>query len=158
MKQLKISFIFFAAMSLFPGLLYPVMMTLAAQIAFPGKANGSLIIADGRIVGSALVNKKLIDRVAKQAVIVRKENNLPAGAEIPADLVLASGSGLDPHISLESALLQTPRIAHARGMDALVVTGLVEKSGEKQYFGLFGNSFVNVLELNLALDAMSTRR
>ncbi len=108
MKQLKISFIFFAAMSLFLGILYPLMMTLAAQLAFPGKANGSLVVADGRVVGFGPMNKKLIDRVAKQAEIVRKGNGLPADAEVPADLVLSSASGLDPHISLEAALLQTP--------------------------------------------------
>ncbi|MGV7927476.1 MAG: potassium-transporting ATPase subunit KdpC [Spirochaetota bacterium] len=190
MKQLKISIIFLAVMSLFLGILYPLMMTLAAQIAFPGKANGSLVVADGRIVGSVLIgqgfsgpeyfhgrpsacdydglssggsnfgptNKKHIDRAVERAAVVRKENSLPADAGIPADLVLASASGLDPHISLQAALLQAPRVARVRGVDTPVITGLVEKRAEKRYFGLFGDSFVNVLGLNLLLDAMSAGR
>jgi potassium-transporting ATPase KdpC subunit len=99
-------------------------------------------------------NKKLIDRAAKMAELVRKENGLSANAKVPADLVLASGSGLDPHISIEAAVLQVPRIARERKMDSSIVIDLIRGISEKQYFGIFGNSFVNVLKLNLSLDAL----
>jgi K+-transporting ATPase ATPase C chain len=158
MKQLKISFIVFTAMSLFLEILYPLMMTLAAQLAFPGKANGSLVFADGRVVGFSPTNKKLIVRVEKQAETVRKGNGMTADAEVPADLVHSYASGLDPHISLEAARLQAPCVARAGSMDTPVITGLVEKCAEKQYFGLSRDSSVKILELNMVLDAMSAGR
>ena len=79
-------------------------------------------------------------------------------AEVPADLVHSYASGLDPHISLEAARLQTPCVARAGSMDTPVITGLVEKCAEKQYFGLSRDSSVKILELNMVLDAMSTGR
>jgi K+-transporting ATPase ATPase C chain len=99
-------------------------------------------------------NRKLIDRASDTAARVRRENGLTANARVPSDIVLASGSGLDPHISLESALLQTGRVAAARGIDQPAIIKLVKRSAEKQYAGLFGDPIVNVLELNLSLDAL----
>jgi potassium-transporting ATPase KdpC subunit len=99
-------------------------------------------------------NKKLYASAAKIAAEIRKENNLPAEFKIPADIVLASGSGLDPHISYEGAMLQVGRIASVRKKKEDDIIVLVKKNSETRYFGNFGESFVNVLKLNLALDKM----
>jgi len=98
-------------------------------------------------------NRKFVDQAAKLAEQVRKENGLLPGALIPAELVLASGSGLDPHIGVDAALLQTARIARERKIDESVVRDIVNRNRELRYFGLFGDAFVNVLALNMALDA-----
>jgi K+-transporting ATPase ATPase C chain len=97
-------------------------------------------------------NKKLIERTEKLAIHMRIENGLPAGAKIPSDLVLASGSGLDPHISLESARIQVKRIAEARGIDKSIIIKLLTHNSQKQYGGLWGDPYVNVFKLNIALD------
>jgi potassium-transporting ATPase KdpC subunit len=98
-------------------------------------------------------NKKLYVSTAKLAVDIRKENNLPADTKIPADLVLSSGSGLDPHISLDSAILQIPRIASSRKMKEDDIIVIIKKNTETRYFEDSGDSFVNVLKLNIALDS-----
>lgn len=98
-------------------------------------------------------NKKLIDRVKETIKQIRNENELPDNAKIPADLVLASGSGLDPYISFESADIQVSRIAKARGMDESTVKELIKKYEERPF--LMDRPMVNVLKLNLALDRIS---
>lgn len=103
-------------------------------------------------------NKKLIDLAAARAEQVRNENGLGPGAIVPSDLVLASGSGLDPHIRLESALLQADRIAAARDIEPSAVRDLVRRHKEKSCGGLFEKSYVNVLALNLALDAQGRNK
>jgi potassium-transporting ATPase KdpC subunit len=85
---------------------------------------------------------------------VRRENGLPADAKVPADLVTASGSGLDPDISPESALLQVKRVARARNLPEKVILGLVRSNTKKRQLGMLGEPRVNVLELNLALDGL----
>ncbi|MFH0975956.1 MAG: potassium-transporting ATPase subunit KdpC [Spirochaetota bacterium] len=99
-------------------------------------------------------NKKLIDQAVNYADRIRKENGLASDAKIPSDLTLASGSGLDPHIRLDSAMLQAPRIARERKINESVINDLIKKNRERRYFGLSGDSFVNVLKLNIALDSM----
>lgn len=96
-------------------------------------------------------SKALIDRVKADAAKLRAEN---PGAPIPPDLVTTSGSGLDPDISPESALFQIPRIAKARAISPDALRTLVTSHTERRSLGLFGTPAVNVLELNLALDAM----
>jgi K+-transporting ATPase ATPase C chain len=86
---------------------------------------------------------------------IRFENGLPSGTPIPADLVLASASGLDPEISLESALLQVDRVATARGLDVAVVRSLMETVVAGPFLAAFGDRRVNVLRLNLALDGLT---
>lgn len=97
-------------------------------------------------------NQTLLDGVAKQLEQVRSENGLSQGSSVPADLVTASASGLDPHISPEAALLQVSRVAKARQLPERKVRDLVEKHVERPQLGLLGESRVNVLKLNLSLD------
>lgn len=100
-------------------------------------------------------NKALIDRVSGTVQSLATEN---PGAAIPADLATASGSGLDPHISPASAEFQVPRVARERGMKEEEVRGLVTKHTEQRQLGFLGEPRVNVLELNLDLDAARPRR
>jgi K+-transporting ATPase ATPase C chain len=95
-------------------------------------------------------NKALIDRVAGSVQSLSAEN---VGAAIPVDLATASGSGLDPHISPASAEFQVPRVARERGMKEEQVRALVAKHTEQREFGFLGEPRVNVLELNLELNA-----
>lgn len=98
------------------------------------------------------LSKKLTDDMAQRVRDYRAENNLAPGDLIPADAVSASGSGLDPHISPENALLQAPRVARARGLREEVVIGKINDRTEGRTLGLFGEPRVNVLLLNLDLD------
>jgi K+-transporting ATPase ATPase C chain len=97
-------------------------------------------------------SQALIDRVAESLATIREENNLPDDAPIPVDAVTASGSGLDPHISPAYADLQVARVAEARGMSEDEVRSLVEKHTDGSTLLVLGESRVNVLLLNLALD------
>jgi potassium-transporting ATPase KdpC subunit len=98
------------------------------------------------------LSKKLTDDTAQRVRDYRAENNLAPGVRLPADAVSASGSGLDPHISPENALLQAPRVALARGWDEDVVIGKIKARTEGRTLGIFGEPRVNVLLLNLDLD------
>ncbi|MBK8137279.1 MAG: K(+)-transporting ATPase subunit C [Chloroflexi bacterium] len=97
-------------------------------------------------------NLIFIQTVADRDAAVRATHNLAEDADVPADLLYASGSGLDPHISLRSAQLQAARIAEARGMVLTDVEALIDRFTERPQFGIFGENRVNVLLLNLALD------
>lgn len=97
-------------------------------------------------------NETLKQSVSDRLADVRKENNLSDNKLIPGDLVLASASGLDPHISPEAAYLQIERIANERKMKDTEIRTLVDQYTEGRQFGIFGEPRVNVLELNLALD------
>jgi K+-transporting ATPase ATPase C chain len=168
--------------------LYPVTVWLLAQGLFPTKANGSVIVRDGKIIGSALIgqgfsdpryfhprpsvagrgydamnsggsnlgpiSKDLVDTVRRRAAEYRKENGIPAGSTVPVDAVTASASGLDPHISIENAILQAPRVAKARGMSVAAVRRQIEVATERRTLGLLGSPRVNVFLLNLALDGV----
>jgi K+-transporting ATPase ATPase C chain len=186
MKQWMIAIKITVVLTLVTGILYPLLVTGISQVIFPGKANGSLITANGHLVGSDLIgqnfsrpeyfhgrpsaagdkgydglsssasnlgptSQKLIDRVKGDAEKFRAENPTFKG-EIPADTVTASGSGLDPHISPESAAAQVDRVAQARKIAPDRVRQLVASFTEGRQFGILGEPRVNVLKLNLALD------
>jgi len=102
-------------------------------------------------------SQKLIDGVKANATQYRQENGLPPEAVVPADSVTASGSGLDPHISLQNAQLQIPRVAKERGLTEELVRGEVAKATDNPLLGLGGDPGVNILKLNLALDALTQK-
>jgi K+-transporting ATPase ATPase C chain len=185
--DLKTAMLLFIAFSLLTGLIYPLFTTGVIQIAMPKQASGSLIVVDGKIVGSELIgqnftsssyfhgrpsavnyagngsgasnfgptNKNLMEQVSQRISEVRTENNLSSNATVPSELVLTSGSGLDPHISMEGAMLQVPRVAVARGIPESEVKVLVYQHIEPAQFGIMGQERVNVLNLNLALDKLN---
>lgn len=99
-------------------------------------------------------SRALRDAIAERVRAYRQENGLKADESVPADAVTASGSGLDPHISLRNAELQLPRVATARGLDTRQVQALLRQHTAGPDLGLLGEPRVNVLQLNLALDAL----
>ena len=98
-------------------------------------------------------NQALIDRVSRDVDTVRQENGLAADAQVPVDLVTTDFSGFDPDITEASALLQVDRVASARSLDATRVRALVEKHVQGRVLWIFGQPHVNVLDVNMALDA-----
>jgi K+-transporting ATPase ATPase C chain len=172
MKSLRAFIVF----TLLVGVAYPLAITGIAQLLFHEKANGSLVVRDGNIVGSALLAQKNEDArlfwprpsAADYATVPSGASNFgptsaalkkqiaeraaKLGTNAPADLLFASGSGLDPHISPEAARFQVGRVAAARSLPAERVRQLVEKFTEPATLGFMGQARVNVLLLNLALD------
>jgi K+-transporting ATPase ATPase C chain len=189
MKAFKCALLFFVLFSVLTGLVYPFLITGLCQLIFTHKANGSLIVANGNVIGSGLIgqsftsakyfngrpsaiekpydasnsgasnfgpsNAKFLGETGKRIEKVRQENGLRPDASVPADLVLASGSGLDPHITLDAALIQVPRVASARKLPEAQVRRLVDDMTEAPFLGLAGEKRVNVLKLNLAIDALA---
>jgi K+-transporting ATPase ATPase C chain len=98
------------------------------------------------------LSKKLIDGVTENVAAYRKQNNLDEKTPVPADAVLASASGLDPHISVKNALLQAPRVSKTRAMREEIVRHFIDQYTEGRDLGVFGEPRVNVFLLNLALD------
>jgi potassium-transporting ATPase KdpC subunit len=98
-------------------------------------------------------NEDYLYEVQKRVAAYRRENGLAADVAVPADAVTASGSGLDPHISPANASIQAPRVARARGIDVSDVLALVDDHTDGRSLGFLGEPGVNVVELNLALDA-----
>ena len=187
MRYLHMSFKIILSATVLLGGVYPLVMTGAAQLFFPFRANGSLMHdRSGNITGSELIgrtyvsskyfhgrpsasgcdplssggtnlgpdNGKLAVRVNAAADAVRRENGLDAHRRIPSDLATASGSGLDPDISLEGALLQVRRVAAARGMDEAAAGKMVYDASVRMY-GAAGARIVNVVKLNALLDERS---
>jgi K+-transporting ATPase ATPase C chain len=99
-------------------------------------------------------SRKLHDAIARRIADYRARNGLAANAPVPADAVTASGSGLDPHIGVHNAELQSPRVAKARNLPVEKVLALVRANTDPAGFGILGESGVNVLALNLALDQL----
>ena len=126
---------------------------------FRGRPSAATITDDGTIISGGSnygpTNSALTDRVAADVSAIREENALPDGAEIPVDLVTASGSGVDPDISPASAELQVVRVARQRGISEDQVRDLVEESTTGRVLGFLGEPRVNVLDLNLALDDLA---
>jgi K+-transporting ATPase ATPase C chain len=171
------------------GLLYPALVTAIAQLAFPRQASGSLIVKDGKAVGSELIGQPFDDpryfwgrpsatapfaynasassgsnlgptnpaltKAVQDRVDALRAADPGNTARVPVDLVAASASGLDPHISPAAALYQVRRVARARNLEESEVRTLVERHIEGRQFGFLGEPRVNVLALNLALDSHS---
>jgi K+-transporting ATPase ATPase C chain len=173
-------------LSILTGLAYPLLVTGVAQAVFPRQANGSLIVKDGKAIGSTLIgqpfddpkyfwsrpsttspspynaassgasnqgptNPALADAVKSRVAALRAADPGNTGP-VPVDLVTASASGLDPHISVAGAQYQAGRVARARKLEESAVRRLVEQHTEGRQWGVFGEPMVNVLTLNLALD------
>jgi K+-transporting ATPase ATPase C chain len=201
LKEIRPAIVILVVLTLITGLAYPLAMTAIAGVIFPKQAQGSLIGAGDKVVGSALIgqefkddkyfhgrpsatlapdpadstktvpapynaansggsnlgptSKALNDRVKEDVEKLKAENpSMP----VPVDLVTTSASGLDPDISPEGALFQVPRVAKARNMPEDRVRQLVTAETEGRFAGLLGEPRVNVLALNLALDAAATSK
>jgi len=174
-------------LTLVTGVAYPLLVTGIAQAVFPSQAQGSLIVNDGKVVGSRLIGQPFDDPkyfwsrpsatspFADNAGASSGSNLSPTNpdlikavqgrvdslraadpgntAPVPVDLVTASGSGLDPHISPAAAFYQAPRVAKAQKLPPETVRELVERHIEGRFLGFLGEPRVNVLARNLALDA-----
>jgi K+-transporting ATPase ATPase C chain len=185
---LRPALVLFLILTAITGIAYPLLITGIAQVVFPTQAAGSLIMRDGKAVGSTLIGQSFSDpkhfwgrpsATAPQPYngVASAASNLgplnPAltdgiksridalraadpnnKAPLPADLVTASGSGLDPDISLASAYYQVPRVARARGMQPEAILELVAAHAQRRWLGILGEARVNVLELNLALEGL----
>jgi len=177
----------FAVLTALTGVVYPLVVTGIGQVVFPEQAAGSLILRDGKPVGSSLIgqnfsdpkyiwgrpsatapmahnatgsggsdqgplNPALADAVKARIEVLRAAD--PGNmTPVPVDLVTASGSGLDPHLSVAGASYQAARVAKVRNLPLAQVQQLIDKQTEGRLLGFIGEPRVNVLRLNLALDA-----
>jgi len=167
------------------GVLYPLAITGIAQLTMSNRAGGSLVRANGRVVGSELLgqafegnqwfqprpgsydptasgpsnlgptNPDLSATVTKAIAAVQRQDGIAAGTLIPADAVMTSGSNLDPDISPAYAQLQAARVAAARGIPVQDVLDLIDRQTAGRTFGFMGDPRVNVLLLNLALERLA---
>jgi K+-transporting ATPase ATPase C chain len=188
--HLRTSLVVLVIMTLLTGVVYPLAVTLLAQTLVPHRASGSLVVHDGRPVGSEQVGQPfskpeyfwgrlsatspvpynatassgsnfgprhpdLAGNAKDRIDALRKYD--PSIDAVPVDLVTASGSGLDPHISPAAAEVQVRRVAAARNMTEEEVRAVVRRHTEPRQLGLLGEPRVNVLTLNLALDAGAAR-
>jgi K+-transporting ATPase ATPase C chain len=170
-------------LTLITGVAYPLIVTGIAQVAFKGQANGSLIEKDGKVLGSRLIGQPFSDpkyfwsrpsatspmpyngasssgsnqgptNPALKEAVEGRIKALGGKTPVPADLVSASGSGLDPHISPAAAEYQIERVAKARNLGEDKLRALVAQHTEGRQLGILGEPRVNVLALNLALDTL----
>ncbi|HEX5184887.1 MAG TPA: potassium-transporting ATPase subunit KdpC [Allosphingosinicella sp.] len=187
-RQLRPAIALLLLFTLLLGLVYPLVLTGIAQVAMPHRANGSLIVENGRIVGSELIgqafarpdyfhgrpsaagngynptassgsnlgpaSKALIDRTRASVAAARAGG---AAGPLPPDMVTASGSGLDPHISPENAYLQVAGVARARRLDPAILRALVARNVETPFPAFLGDRVVNVLALNRQLDRIGAK-
>lgn len=187
---LRPALVLFTVLTLLTGIAYPLVVTGLAQTLFPAQAHGSLILKDGKAVGSALIgqsfadpahfwgrpsatgpmsynaaassgsnqgpmNPALADAVKTRVAALRAADPSNTAA-VPVDLVTASASGLDPHISLAAAQYQLGRVATVRKLPTSEVQKLIDQATQRPFLGLLGEPVVNVLQLNLALGAHSS--
>jgi K+-transporting ATPase ATPase C chain len=188
-KNLITSIKLFAALTIITGIIYPLCVTVLAQIVFPYQSNGSIIKLNGTNIGSELIGQDfsinkyfrgrpsaigynpmpsggsnlgptsvmLVDSVRERDKLFIKVNVLQEETPLPSEMLFSSASGVDPHISPESALLQVNRVCSARGFNENKKKNLLELINrliEKPQWGIFGESRINVLLLNIELDKM----
>jgi K+-transporting ATPase ATPase C chain len=189
--QTIIALKYLVIMTILTGIIYPLLMTGIVQLAYPSKANGSLIVKDGKVIGSELIGQKfdssayfwsrpsaigynpvpsgasnygptsdtLKKLVNARRVLLAKMNSVSDIQSIPKEMIFASGSGLDPHISPEAALMQVERIARARLFNEnqkQKIIKCIKDQIELPQFSILGEERVNVLMLNLKLDDLET--
>ncbi len=194
-RQLRPALAVLFVLTVVTGVVYPLAVTGIAQLVFPRQANGSLIVQNGKAVGSELIGQQFSDpryfwgrlsatgdypynafngqtltgssgsnygpmnpaliKAAQARIDALKAADPSNTAPIPVDLVTASGSGLDPNISVAAALYQAPRVARLRGLPLEQVQGLIARYTQGRQLGFLGEPRVNVLELNLALDQLA---
>ena len=173
-----------AWMVLLTGLVYPLALTTVAHVTMPEKARGSLIILKGEIIGSKLIGQKFsspgyfwsrpsasdystlpargsnlgpTSARLKQLVATRRQALEVFGKEVPSILLFASASGVDPHITPQSAYFQVGRISQARALKSEEIEKLIESYTIRPLFHVLGVPHVNVLQLNIALDQMEAK-
>ena len=154
---------------LFFGGVYTAVITGVGQLLFSNQANGSQRMVEGEVVGSTLIGQQFLQPgyfagrsnavsqlspeqeglVSDRKTALQRENQI---TEVPVDLVTASASGLDPHISVAAAEIQVPRIAKERKQKETAIRAIIKEKTQKDWFS--DRTFVNVLELNLALDKL----
>jgi K+-transporting ATPase ATPase C chain len=173
MKKILGSQLRFLVMSILVfGGLYAVVITGVGQLLFSNQANGSQQVVDGKVIGSTLIGQSFRQPgyfagrsdavsqlspvsaeqqalVSERSAALQKENQIN---EVPIDLVTASASGLDPHISVAAAEAQVSRIAKERNRKETTISAIIKEKTQKDWFS--DRSFVNVLELNVALDKL----
>jgi K+-transporting ATPase ATPase C chain len=189
MNQLRPALASLGLLTLVTGVAYPLLVTGVAQVVFPHQANGSLIVREGKAVGSELVgqpfddpkyfwsrpsatapvaydggassgsnlgplNETLADAIESRVEALRATDPGHTAA-VPVDLVTASGSGLDPHLSPAAAAYQVARVARTRGLSVAAVEELVARHTRGRQLGFLGEPRVEVLPLNLALDGLA---
>ena len=186
LADLRRAVVLFLLLTVLTGVAYPLLVTVIAQVLMPAQANGSLIVKDDKVRGSALIGQPFSDPryfwsrpsatapqpdnalassgsnlgLTNPALISAVKDRIAAlraadpdnRAPIPADLVTASASGLDPHISPAAAEYQLGRVARARGIEPARLQALAAQHTETRQLGVLGEARVNVLALNLALD------
>ena len=184
LKPIRASIVILLLMTLLTGLAYPLAMVAVAGAIFPDQAAGSLIVRDGKVVGGNLIGQGFAeDRYfhgrpsatgdkpydaanssgsnlgpTSKALIERVRGDVDKlGKGVPVDLVTTSASGLDPHISPAAATWQVPRVAKARGLQETELQHLVAQYTIGRELGVLGEPRVDVLRLNLALDALPKR-
>ena len=175
MKDILIAIRLFIVLSIVTGIIYPLLITKIGRGLFPLQASGSLVMIDGEVKGSELIAQNFKDpryfwprpSAVDNVPLPSGGSNLgPTSAELkdrylerekslpgaPADMLFASGSGLDPHISVASARYQMERVAQQRGLTKEEANALIDSFIEKRTLGILGEERVNVLKLNMALD------
>jgi potassium-transporting ATPase KdpC subunit len=188
--QIVIALKFLLVMTVLTGVIYPFLMTGISQVTFPSKANGSLIIKDGRVVGSELIGQRFDTSIyfwsrpsgvgynpvpsgasnygptsdtLKKLVDARRElfakiNLLSDPSLVPKEIIFASGSGLDPQITPEAAMMQLNRVAKARNFSEnqkIILLSDIKTLSLGPQFHVFGEPRINVLSLNLMLDKIT---
>src|SRR5262245_26360909 len=189
-SEIRPALLMLLVLSVVTGVLYPLVVTAIAQLAFPRQANGSLILRNGVVVGSSWIGQEFSDpkyfwgrlsatsppynagassgsnlgptnpalfAAVKTRIAALRKADSTAISSVPVDLVTASASGLDPHISIAAAEYQAPRVAKVRGLTIQAVRARIAEHTTGRWLGVIGEPVVNVLELNLSLDREITR-